>query len=354
VNTTTVDFPFLFHGQQWDSLLGMYNMRARYYAPGIGRFLTPDPAGAANGLNMYAFCENDPVNRQDRTGLGSPGVHNSVTFHAVYQMERERTRPTCPSDEIPEGLSKQLSDAAIVRAHEVAVGVVAVDDLPNSQDHEHSFWHGMTDVYSGETRKESFDKFSDHVIKEAGSGTDEGLFKALHAVQDIVAGGHKLKDYFGEAPFKTGQFLLTIIELGTLSLAPGTPHWVDDCFPTKIETNLMGGLTKLVYGGDAQLAVDVLDVLLNIPGGAEGTAEVQKNGDVVVDFKDGRRVTFKDNGDLIVEGVPEQEKEDENKDDEDTMDWAIEKGVLILVPYIGFEVEGVVTPYDPADRRTPP
>jgi hypothetical protein len=42
---------------------------ARDYDPTIGRWLTKDPLGFEAGINFYAFCGNDPVNRIDPTGL---------------------------------------------------------------------------------------------------------------------------------------------------------------------------------------------------------------------------------------------------------------------------------------------
>ena len=43
-------------------------VRARYYSPEIGRFLSPDPIGYGDGLNMYAYVSNDPLNGWDPTG----------------------------------------------------------------------------------------------------------------------------------------------------------------------------------------------------------------------------------------------------------------------------------------------
>ena len=43
-------------------------LQQRYYDPDVGRFLTPDPIGFAGGLNLYAYCGNDPVNRVDPSG----------------------------------------------------------------------------------------------------------------------------------------------------------------------------------------------------------------------------------------------------------------------------------------------
>ena len=45
-------------------------MRARVYASGLGRFLSPDPIGFASGqLNLYAYVGNDPINGIDPSGL---------------------------------------------------------------------------------------------------------------------------------------------------------------------------------------------------------------------------------------------------------------------------------------------
>jgi RHS repeat-associated protein len=47
---------------------GLYDMRARVYAAGLGRFLQPDPIGTEGWLNLYAYVENDPLNMADPTG----------------------------------------------------------------------------------------------------------------------------------------------------------------------------------------------------------------------------------------------------------------------------------------------
>jgi RHS repeat-associated protein len=68
----TVSQPFKFVGRYgvMAEPNGLYYMRARYYDPTVGRFISEDPIGFAGGdVNLYAYVQNDPVNRRDPYGL---------------------------------------------------------------------------------------------------------------------------------------------------------------------------------------------------------------------------------------------------------------------------------------------
>ena len=71
--------PYMFTGRRLDTETGLYYYRFRYYKPEIGRFLQPDPIGYADGLNMYSYCGNNPINWIDPLGLTGFGIGGSIT-----------------------------------------------------------------------------------------------------------------------------------------------------------------------------------------------------------------------------------------------------------------------------------
>ena len=82
---------FKYTGQTFMPNLGLYYCKARFYAPGLGRFLQTDPVGYADDLNLYAYARNGPVSNYDPTGLDTriaigytqtpvPGTYHQVVI----------------------------------------------------------------------------------------------------------------------------------------------------------------------------------------------------------------------------------------------------------------------------------
>jgi RHS repeat-associated protein len=55
-------------GKERDRATGLHAYPQRYYAPWLGRWLTPDPIGPAGGLNLYEFVSGDPIGYVDPDG----------------------------------------------------------------------------------------------------------------------------------------------------------------------------------------------------------------------------------------------------------------------------------------------
>ncbi len=64
--------PFRYRGYYYDTETGLYYVSSRYYDPEIGRWINADnqfsTGSDLTGMNLFAYCGNNPVNRIDLTG----------------------------------------------------------------------------------------------------------------------------------------------------------------------------------------------------------------------------------------------------------------------------------------------
>ena len=65
--------PFRYRGYYYSEELGLYYLKSRFYDSELGRFISPDTIDylapdTINGLNLYAYCKNNPVMNVDPSG----------------------------------------------------------------------------------------------------------------------------------------------------------------------------------------------------------------------------------------------------------------------------------------------
>ncbi len=60
-------------GQERDDETGLYHEGRRHYAPWLGRWTVPDPAGHADGPSPYVYCRGNPIALRDPKGMLSWG-----------------------------------------------------------------------------------------------------------------------------------------------------------------------------------------------------------------------------------------------------------------------------------------
>ena len=113
-------------GQQYDDVTGQYYLRARYYNPVAGRFMQED-VYQGDGLNLYAYCGNNPVVYDDPSGYErkacppqgkiSESVDGSCTSSVAKPNQGQgfssKGYNPQPGERTFEGYVKQISDPEI-------------------------------------------------------------------------------------------------------------------------------------------------------------------------------------------------------------------------------------------------
>ena len=64
--------PFQWSSEHYDSELDLVYYNFRHYSPSLGRFLSRDPIAEQGGLNLYAFVQNNPIQKWDKLGRAIP------------------------------------------------------------------------------------------------------------------------------------------------------------------------------------------------------------------------------------------------------------------------------------------
>jgi RHS repeat-associated protein len=70
---------YRFTGKERDDTTSFYYYGARYYAPWIGRWLSADPAGPVDGLNLYVYVSDNPISKNDPEGTQEDDPAKSET-----------------------------------------------------------------------------------------------------------------------------------------------------------------------------------------------------------------------------------------------------------------------------------
>jgi RHS repeat-associated protein len=88
--TGNSDNAYLYTGEQFDPNLGFYYLRARYYSPPTGRFLSMDTFAGVSfdppTLHKYAYVANSPIDRVDPSGRFFGGIGGVMAAIAIASI----------------------------------------------------------------------------------------------------------------------------------------------------------------------------------------------------------------------------------------------------------------------------
>lgn len=82
---------YRYTGMERDEETGLEYHSARYYLPWLGRWLSADPIGIGDGVNVYRYCKGNPVAFKD--GRGTQATPPPPQLHLIEQFNLE-TRAT--------------------------------------------------------------------------------------------------------------------------------------------------------------------------------------------------------------------------------------------------------------------
>ena len=88
--TEKVENRFCYNGEMLDPMTQQYYLRARFYNPVIGRF-TQEDTYYGDGLNLYQYCQANPVGYVDPSGHSvCPVVQNHYDQYQEYRKQHPK------------------------------------------------------------------------------------------------------------------------------------------------------------------------------------------------------------------------------------------------------------------------
>ncbi|WP_223534868.1 RHS repeat domain-containing protein [Pseudomonas sp. GL-B-16] len=131
-----------YSGKERDAT-GLYYYGFRYYMPWRQRWLSADPAGAIDGLNLYRMVRSNPVNYSDPTGLVAKGASHTVEFHGAPRHDTN-------FNNIEKAKAETFYAATIIRNPASVAGIIS--ELSKKL-------HGLVSSIEGDPRAADFFNF---------------------------------------------------------------------------------------------------------------------------------------------------------------------------------------------------
>ena len=290
-----------YSGKERDAT-GLYYYGARYYAPWLQRWISPDPAGTVDGLNLYRMLRNNPLRFVDEDGNQPKEVADAYS-HMVNQGEawedlRSRGEPfsavkTLSGENLMnlrQNLELSPAESQFVQGFQDELFDIVHFSNKDFRDSEGS----LTLLSSKQLTKNkiSFNRNNTNLLDLDSFATNDFVFFSLEA----GVTGRKEKSRFGEHRFRAPMGSLKerhpythveLMDLAQVDQRPGTdkPGWVaredKDTFFRFAESNTI--LSSVFVGKDMieGMALRIVGELQNFGSDTKDSAfALQASGQV--------------------------------------------------------------------------
>ena len=222
--------PIRYRGYYYDQDTKLYYLNARYYCPEWRRFISPDDTAylnsdTANGLNLYTYCNNDPVNYADPSG------HFAWLVFAALMLFTP--------------IGGIVTQAAVSTLSYAGMAVASVFDEEVRDDMNAIGWNPFNTDES-ETLDSSKVSFYKGVPVFRTNGERPGSFGAIFLTKDSVA--YDLRHERGHNTqlmmMGIGTYAFTVGIPSPLKLGPWDKNKVYYYAPWETMADILGGVTR--------------------------------------------------------------------------------------------------------------
>ena len=162
-----VDNDLRFTGRENSASTELLYLRARYYSPRLGRFISEDPIGFAGGdVNIYRYAQNSPINLFDLSGEATFSEYQIQTRIAAFQQAAIRC--------LGHGVFTMLGEAGVYL-------LFSAEGIP-------IYPGGNSNVYVGRTMREFEVRFAEHA-----GGKIFGKTASFAIAEDIIKDPKKFR-----------------------------------------------------------------------------------------------------------------------------------------------------------------
>ena len=300
---------YRYTGKEKDDETGLYYHGARYYAPWLGRWTAADPAGMADGLNLYRYSRDNPIVFADPGGTESKkpfapvgSADWQVGTRTDAQLFRFLKAMTPEQRGALRGSSTGAFQArvdAFNQKYKLSTGPSApessasAEQAPSSSDVDFRYFYAVPDANGNPIRK-PLSELSDEAIEELARS--EALQGQLERQQEVLQAAERYET------IKAHALLATAESLPVVGLPITAAHVADSEATTTSRVlagvalavgllGLFGGLARSGGGAvddlarEGEAATKLLKPVggkINVGGGLEAGSEAATNLNPIV------------------------------------------------------------------------